>query len=696
MGKGFSVRQKRRRIDTAICKDFEKVLKEFEERNIGMVESVSQVSEDQVAAENNRNNCGSINSITCSESDCEPDSTVVEQADIQSFRSGDSASISTAEDDDDDSQILQLKVDVPIKVDVPEQIRTWALENNVTHRAIDQLLKILNPHHKSLPLCARTLLETPRSFSIEEVSGGKYIHVGLRRNLETRLKDAQRSLGIRKIDLSFNIDGLPVHNNSNNNSLWPVLGLIRSENDSRPFCIGLYLGQSKPNSVRSYLEPFVKELKEISEMPFHVNGQEFQVDIKKCLFICDTPARAFLKGILGHNATYGCDKCTVKGTWLSQYRKTVFLSTTSPMRTNESFRLRQQDGHHQNEFQDCASLLGWLDIDMVKQFPSDYMHLICLGNVRKLCWLWKKGRKSVRLGSHQMQEISDLIHEAVKLLPTEFSRKTRSILHSERWKATECRLFVLYLGPIILKTVLPDALYKHFLLLASSMLLVTSEDSKNDHSAGEYLRIFVEHFPKLYGDECLTYNAHNVLHLITDVQEHGAVDSFSCFPFENHLAAIKRLVRAPNHTLQQVYARLMELEHVQRPSVKNKNLKLTCEHRNGPLFHFDGDKPKQFSSIELPGFKLCLNDKDCYFYGNNKFVKLKNVVEQDGEIILLGQPLKMSGDVFDYPCKSSHVGICFVTEDYLELETFNPHLVIKCFMVVVRNKSVCVKLRHLS
>ena len=440
----------------------------------------------------------------------------------------------------------------------------------------------------------------------------------------------------------------------------------------------------------------MKELKELSERPFCVNGQEFQIDIKRCLFICDTPARAFLKGTLGHNATYGCDKCTVKGTWLSQHRKTVFLSTSSPLRSNESFRLRRQEGHHQSEFQDCPSLLEELDIDMIKQIPSDYMHLICLGNTRKLCWLWKHGRKCVRLGSHQMQRISVLIVESVKLWPTEFSRKTRSIQYSDRWKATECRLFLLYLGPIILKNVLPDSLYKHFLLLACSMLLATSDHRQNDNSAEEYLRIFVEHFPKLYGEECLTFNAHNVVHLIADVKEHGAVDSFSCFPFENHLAAIKRLVRAPNHTLQQVYARLMELEHLQRPSVRTENIKLTCDHGKGPLFSFNGEEVKQFSSIELKGFKLCLNEKDCYFCVQNKFFRLKNVLQKNSEIILLGQPLKISADVFDYPCKSSHVGICVVQEDCVELEAFNPHLVIKCFMIVVGNKSVCVKLRHLS
>ena len=103
---------------------------------------------------------------------------------------------------------------------------------------------------------------------------------------------------------------------------------------------------------------------------------------------------------MGHNAKHGCDKCEVKGTWLSQFKKTVFLSSNSRLRTNESFRRRQQEGHHQPNMQDCATLLEELDLDMIRQFPCDYMHLICLGMTRKLCGLLKSGRKNVRVGFH--------------------------------------------------------------------------------------------------------------------------------------------------------------------------------------------------------------------------------------------------------------------------------------------------------
>ena len=64
--------------------------------------------------------------------------------------------------------------------------------------------------------------------------------------------------------------------------------------------------------------------------------------------------------------------------------------------------------------------------------------------------------------------------------------------------------------------------------------------------------MFVNYFPKLYGKDKVVYNVHDLVHLSQDVELHGNLDNNSCFPFENFLGQIKKLLRKPNSPLQQV------------------------------------------------------------------------------------------------------------------------------------------------
>lgn len=57
-------------------------------------------------------------------------------------------------------------------------------------------------------------------------------------------------------------------------------------------------------------------------------------------------------------------------------------------------------------------------------------------------------------------------------IPREFSRKCRSLTELERWKATEFRLFLLYIGIVALKGPVSCDQYRHFLLLFIAIYIV--------------------------------------------------------------------------------------------------------------------------------------------------------------------------------------------------------------------------------
>ena len=184
-------------------------------------------------------------------------------------------------------------------------------------------------------------------------------------------------------------------------------------------------------------------------------GQNWKVRISAV--ICDAPACAMIKAIKGHGGYWGCGKCVQKGSWLE---KVVFLEMDAALRTDEAFIAMEAMEHHTG-----PTPLTELVIGMVTAFPLDYMHLVCLGVVRRLLKFWMKGPLATRLGSRVKEKISDKLLLLRPHIPQEFARKPRQLKDVDRWKATEFRQFLLYTGPTVLLGNLPDELYDNFMLL---------------------------------------------------------------------------------------------------------------------------------------------------------------------------------------------------------------------------------------
>lgn len=63
--------------------------------------------------------------------------------------------------------------------------------------------------------------------------------------------------------------------------------------DVRPFVVAIWSGEGKP-LINEFLLQFVNELKLLLRVGVVINGYLLKIKIKG--FICDTPARAYVKG----------------------------------------------------------------------------------------------------------------------------------------------------------------------------------------------------------------------------------------------------------------------------------------------------------------------------------------------------------------------------------------------------------------
>ena len=434
---------------------------------------------------------------------------------------------------------------------ITADIKFFLQYTNATPKSGAVLIGLLKHYFPELPRDPRTLLCTPKACSEVNIGSGVYVHLGLVDGLRKQLQmgpiDVQNEVAV-----SLNIDGLRVFNNSRT-QLWPILGMLCEPRSLAPFVVGIFCGQSKPSDVKCYLQQLIMELQEIMTSGIVVLGRHLRVKLQ-CV-ICDTPARCFIRQVKSHSGYYGCDKCTQRGN--SVNRRMTFPLLSSPLRNDANFRSQRQRSHHigVSPFVGCP-------LDMIKTFPLDYMHSVCLGVCKKLVLLWTKGKisKKQRISMLHRSLINEEIRLCAKQMPVDFARPCRPLTDAENWKATECRQFLLYIGPIVLKRYIDPSIYYNFLDLSRSIYILSHPIlcTKYVSFVKGIIRRFICTFSQLYGAEEIVYNVHSLIHLQDDVLMHGPLQNFSAFPFESYMRFLKRCVHGSRKLAQQIFRRIFE------------------------------------------------------------------------------------------------------------------------------------------
>ncbi len=159
------------------------------------------------------------------------------------------------------------------------------------------------------------------------------------------------------------------------------------------------------------------------------------------------------------------------------------------------------------------------------------------------------------------------------------------------------------------------------------------------------------------------YNTHSLIHLAQDARKYGALDSVSCFPFENYLGHLKRMVRRPQNPVEQIVRRVDEKQTFNRDSKGSSALE---EHLKQP--HFSGPTP--------PGFSTCTQFKQCQYKGmtiscspgnncfeiNSRVALVRNLlVSPMTDIFAVCEFFNTGTCFFDYPVASSSLGITVVS-----------------------------------
>lgn len=211
------------------------------------------------------------------------------------------------------------------------------------------------------------------------VSPGIYHHFGISNGLNSLANVL--NFAEETIRLLIGIDGLPLAKSSSS-TFWPILGCVRYQIKSLIFLIGLYWGKDKPQDSNNFLKNMVDELGELSKNGLITKFGKKNVVVEG--FCCDAPARSFILKTKGHTGFFSCSRCTTEGIYLEN--RVCFPGVNFIKRTHSDFLNRTNDEYHVTNSVSLITEIQCLDI--IYNFPLDYMHLVCLGVMKKLILLW--------------------------------------------------------------------------------------------------------------------------------------------------------------------------------------------------------------------------------------------------------------------------------------------------------------------
>lgn len=602
--------------------------------------------------------------------------------------------LSDSDSEDDFTEIDEKEV-------IKTKLRDWALEFNTTNASLSKLLCILKTHScfNSFPVDARTVLKTPRTVDVVSVNPGQYCHLDFSLGVKKMLSNSFDH--VTSIELLIGIDGVPLFDSSSG-ELWPILGSIvnLSEEEAKVFPIGVYYGSKKPADCTSFLSAFTNDAISLIEDGITLDdGRNIPVRIKG--ICCDAPAKSFILGVKHHNGYFSCTRCKQEGSFFNS-RMTFPLFNCAP-RSHEGFLAKEDEEFHKND----TPLSAIPHLNMVYSIPLDYMHLVCLGVMRTMLYIWIFGAPPNKLPSKIVELISSNLVQLQGFIPSEFCRRPRGLDQIKRWKATELRQFLLYTAPIVLRdALLPDHedFFDNFMTLHISMRILLSKNYCIEHkaSAKSLLLHFVQNFKTLYGQQYITHNFHGLLHIADDVDTFGPLDNCSAFRFENFLQSLKKLVRKGEKPLQQVVKRLNELSASNYDCNNRSNRKHVCNAT--PIYlrqHFSGpvtetcDRAKQYKVALIKSFKFTTSLRDsCCMLTDGSIVLIDNFVYSDTfqSMAIICRSFKTVSDFFGDPLPNSSDLNIFRVNDLCKDISIRKISEISEKMVLLKLKDKCLVL----
>ena len=203
---------------------------------------------------------------------------------------------------------------------------------------------------------------------------------------------------------------------------------------------------------------------------------------------------------------------------------------------------------------------------------QEYMHGI-MGLVKQFLELWLETNSPCNLKGHR-DEINRMLGSFKR--PDYVTRSPNTTKKISKWKANECRTFLLYLSLIILANFMTPRYLQHWMLfvLAIYLLLQDSVTENDIQKAEVMLNIFLRDFPTLYPVISLTYNFHTLNHYGLTTRRIGPLFSNNAFFWEDFNGSLSERIHGTKNQAIELVKTIQLFQGVQilKARVENKRI----------------------------------------------------------------------------------------------------------------------------
>lgn len=345
------------------------------------------------------------------------------------------------------------------------------------------------------------------------------------------------------ITLSLNTDGVS-ESKSFQKSLW-IIFLVVNELPmkeryklSNVILAGVHYSPSKPN-FEVILPEIVDRLVELEEEGFQpsIEGIADRVYPFVNIVSCDKPAKSAVSNTTQFNGKFGCPYClnpgeTVAGRWVYPLRLNTELRNPTSYFTDRDSAISSNKPVH--------GIKGKCIFENLKAFRIydgfilDYMHGSLLGIGRNiLSFYFNPQHKSKKFSL--FSKLSMISSDIKKIkTPFFFPRELEDLNSYDKWKANQIRAFFLSYAFPVLQKYLSGQILEHLGLFSAIMHLCLLDciTSETIAQIDRLCKHFLEFHQKIYGEESMTSNVHDVCHYSYFIKTYGAFFNYSLFPFE--------------------------------------------------------------------------------------------------------------------------------------------------------------------